>query len=427
MSELFSEAHALQQDSQDDLRHFREQFFIPQHEGREQAYFCGNSLGLQPRSLPAALTEELTNWAENGVEGHFHGKHPWMPYHEFVRDSLASVVGAMPSEVVAMNSLSVNLHLMMVSFYRPTKERNAILIEAGAFPSDRYAVESQVRFHGFDPAESLIEIEPDLPGGIFSMQHIEKIIAEHGHRIALILWPGVQYRTGQYFDLTEITRLGHAAGCKVGFDLAHAAGNLPLNLHDSGADFAAWCSYKYLNSGPGAIAGCFVHDRHANAKLPRFAGWWGHDKTTRFKMGPEFIPTPGADGWQLSNPPIFALAPLRVSLEIFQQAGMQNLRKKSLKLTAYLEALIKQELQNTLSIATPANPDQRGCQLSLRVNAGREQGRALFEALSAQGIIGDWREPDVIRISPTPLYNNHSDVLRFIRAVKLWQDAHHAS
>lgn len=427
MSELFSEAHALQQDSQDDLRHFREQFFIPQHEGREQAYFCGNSLGLQPRSLPAALTEELTNWAENGVEGHFNGKHPWMPYHEFVRDSLASVVGAMPSEVVAMNSLSVNLHLMMVSFYRPTKERNAILIEAGAFPSDRYAVESQVRFHGFDPAESLIEIEPDLPGGIFSMQHIEKIIAEHGHRIALILWPGVQYRTGQYFDLTEITRLGHAAGCKVGFDLAHAAGNLPLNLHDSGADFAAWCSYKYLNSGPGAIAGCFVHDRHANAKLPRFAGWWGHDKTTRFKMGPEFIPTPGADGWQLSNPPIFALAPLRVSLEIFQQADMQNLRKKSVKLTAYLEALIQQQLANTLTIATPANPDQRGCQLSLRVNAGREQGRALFEALSAQGIIGDWREPDVIRISPTPLYNNHSDVLRFIRAVKLWQDAHHAS
>jgi len=427
MSELFSEAHALQQDSQDDLRHFREQFFIPQHEGRDQAYFCGNSLGLQPKSLPAALTEELNNWAENGVEGHFNGKHPWMPYHEFVRDSLASVVGAMPSEVVAMNSLSVNLHLMMVSFYQPSKERNAILIEAGAFPSDRYAVESQVRFHGFDPAESLIEIEPDLPGGIFSMQHIEKIIAEYGHRIALILWPGVQYRTGQYFDLKEITRLGHTAGCKVGFDLAHAAGNLPLNLHDSGADFAAWCSYKYLNSGPGAIAGCFVHDRHANAKLPRFAGWWGHDKSTRFKMGPEFIPTPGADGWQLSNPPIFALAPLRVSLEIFQQAGMQNLRNKSVKLTAYLEALIQQELQDALTIATPGNPDQRGCQLSLRVNAGREQGRALFEALSAQGIVGDWREPDVIRISPTPLYNNHSDVLRFIRAVKLWQDSNHAS
>ncbi len=427
MSELFSEAYALQQDSQDDLRHFREQFFIPQHDGKNQAYFCGNSLGLQPKSLPAAMTEELNNWAQNGVEGHFHGKHPWMPYHEFVRDSLASVVGAMPSEVVAMNSLSVNLHLMMVSFYRPTKERNAILIEAGAFPSDRYAVESQVRFHGFDPAESLIEVEPDLPGGLFSMAHLESIIAEHGQRVALILWPGVQYRTGQNFDLKEITRLGHAAGCVVGFDLAHAAGNLPLNLHDSGADFAAWCSYKYLNSGPGAIAGCFVHDRHANSVLPRFAGWWGHDRNTRFKMGPEFIPTPGADGWQLSNPPILALAPLRVSLEVFQQAGMQNLRHKSIKLTAYLEALIRVQLQNTLSILTPGNPEERGCQLSLRVNAGREQGRDLFEALSSQGIIGDWREPDVIRISPAPLYNNHSDVLRFICAVKTWQESRHAS
>ena len=427
MSELFSEAYALQQDSQDDLRHFREQFFIPQHEGLNQAYFCGNSLGLQPKSLPAALTEELNNWAQNGVEGHFHGKHPWMPYHEFVRDSLASIVGAMPSEVVAMNSLSVNLHLMMVSFYRPSKERNAILIEAGAFPSDRYAVESQVRFHGFDPAESLIEIEPDLPGGVFSMAKIEQAIAEHGHRIALILWPGVQYRTGQYFDLKEITRLGHAAGCVVGFDLAHAAGNLPLNLHDCGADFAAWCSYKYLNSGPGAIAGCFVHDRHANTTRPRFAGWWGHDKSTRFKMGPEFIPTPGADGWQLSNPPILALAPLRVSLEVFQQAGMKNLRNKSIRLTAYLEDLIREQLTDTLTIVTPGNPDQRGCQLSLRVNGGREQGRALFEALSAQGIIGDWREPDVIRISPAPLYNNYSDVLRFVRAVKLWQDNNNAA
>ena len=427
MSELFSETYALQQDSRDDLRHFREQFFIPQHEGKDQAYFCGNSLGLQPKSLPAALTDELNNWATHGVEGHFQGKHPWMPYHEFVRDSLATLVGAMPSEVVAMNSLSVNLHLMMVSFYRPDKSRNAILIEAGAFPSDRYAVESQVRFHGLDPAECLIEVEPDLPGGIFSMTNIEKIIAKHGHRIALILWPGVQYRTGQSFDLKEITRLGHAAGCAVGFDLAHAAGNIPLNLHDSGADFAAWCSYKYLNSGPGAIAGCFVHERHAISTRPRFAGWWGHDKSTRFKMGPEFIPSPGADGWQISNPPIFALAPLRVSLEIFQHAGIKNLREKSIKLTAYLEALIQQQLQNTLSILTPINPEQRGCQLSLRVNAGRAQGRALFEALSAQGIVGDWREPDVIRISPVPLYNNYVDILRFSHAVKQWQDSTHAT
>jgi kynureninase len=422
MSDLFSQAHALQEDSQDELRHFRDQFFIPQHDGKDQAYFCGNSLGLQPKALPAALDEELKNWANNGVEGHFKGKYPWMPYHEFVRDSLASVVGAMPSEVVAMNSLSVNLHLMMVSFYRPDQKRNAILIEAGAFPSDRYAVESQIRFHGYDPAQCLIEVEPDLPDGVFSVAHIEKVIHQHADRIALILWPGVQYRTGQAFELKEITRIGHQAGAMVGFDLAHAAGNIPLNLHDSGADFAAWCSYKYLNAGPGAVAGCFVHERHANTHRPRFAGWWGHDKNTRFKMGPEFIPTPGADGWQLSNPPIFALAPLRVSLDIFQSASIHALRAKSLKLTAYLEALIQQELQNTLSILTPTSPDQRGCQLSLRVNAGREHGRALFEALSAQGIVGDWREPDVIRISPAPLYNQYSDILRFVRAVKTWQE-----
>jgi kynureninase len=421
MSELFSEAYALQQDAQDGLRHFREQFFIPQHQAKDQAYFCGNSLGLQPKTLPSALNEELDNWAKHGVEGHFNGKHPWMPYHEFVRDSLAMVVGAMPSEVVAMNSLSVNLHLMMVSFYRPTSDRNMIVIEAGAFPSDRYAVESQIRFHGFNPAECLIEIEPDLPGGIFSMALIEKMIAIHGSKIALILWPGVQYRTGQNFDLKEISRLGHAVGASVGFDLAHAAGNVPLTLHESNADFAAWCSYKYLNSGPGAVAGCFVHERHAHSDRPRFAGWWGHDKHTRFKMGPEFIPTPGADGWQLSNPPIFALAPLRISLEIFQQAGMQKLRDKSIKLTGYLESLIHQELHHTLSIVTPENADQRGCQLSLRVNAGRELGRSLFDALSAQGIVGDWREPDVIRISPTPLYNSYTDVLRFAEAVKHWQ------
>jgi kynureninase len=419
---LFSDAYAVQQDAEDSLHSFRNQFFIPQHDGKDQAYFCGNSLGLQPKALPNALKDELDSWATHGVEGHFQGKHPWMPYHEFVRDSLAAVVGAMPSEVVAMNSLSVNLHLMMVSFYRPTKERHAILIEAGAFPSDRYAVESQIRFHGFDPAHSLIEVEPDLPGGIFSAAHLEKTIGENAQKLALILWPGVQYRTGQAFNLKDITRIGHHAKAIVGFDLAHAAGNLVLNLHDNGADFAAWCSYKYLNSGPGAIAGCFVHERHANTQRPRFAGWWGHDKNTRFKMGPEFIPTPGADGWQLSNPPIFALAPLRVSLEIFQQADMQKLRDKSTKLTGYLESLIIQELHQTLSIATPKDSDQRGCQLSLRVNAGREHGRALFESLSAQGIVGDWREPDVIRISPTPLYNQYTDILRFVRAVKHWQE-----
>ena len=343
-----------------------------------------------------------------------------MPYHAFVRDTLAACVGAQPSEVVAMNTLSVNLHLMMVSFYRPTAQRHAILIEAGAFPSDRYAVESQVRFHGFDPATALIELEPDEAGGTISMAAIERVLAERGHEIALVLWPGVQYRSGQAFDLREIARLGHAVGCVVGFDLAHAVGNLDLALHDSGADFAVWCSYKYLNAGPGAVAGCFVHARHASTDRPRFAGWWGHDQATRFRMGPEFHPTPGADGWQLSNPPILALAPLRVSLEVFAEAGMPALRRKSLSLTGYLEALIGERLHRVLDIVTPAEPDRRGCQLSLRVAGGRERGRALFEHLAAQGIIGDWREPDVIRISPAPLYNTHADVLGFARAVEDW-------
>ena len=408
-------------DAADPLRSFRDEFHIPLHGEEQQGYFCGNSLGLQPKAVRAALIDELDDWANLGVEGHFLGKHPWMPYHEFVRESLASCVGCLPSEAVAMNSLSVNLHLMMVSFYRPTAERHAILIEAGAFPSDRYAVESQIRFHGFDPVHSLIELEGDEPDGTISMQAIERVLAERGKEIALVLWPGVQYRSGQAFDLKEISGLAHAQGCVVGFDLAHAAGNLELNLHDSGADFAAWCSYKYLNSGPGAVAGCFVHERHAHSDRPRFAGWWGHDKATRFKMGPEFVPTPGADGWQLSNPPILALAPLRVSLQIFQRAGIGNLRAKSKQLTGYLEALIRARLTDTLQIVTPSQPESRGCQLSLRVVGGRDAGRDLFVFLTASGIIGDWREPDVIRISPTPLYNTFADVLRFVRAVESWR------
>ena len=417
---LVDPAHAAALDAADPLRSFRERFHIPRHGDGEQLYFCGNSLGLQPRAVRPAVLEELDAWAGLGVEGHFLGRHPWMPYHAFVRDTLAACVGAQPSEVVAMNTLSVNLHLMMVSFYRPTAQRHAILIEAGAFPSDRYAVESQVRFHGFDPATALIELEPDEAGGTISMAAIERVLAERGHEIALVLWPGVQYRSGQAFDLREIARLGHAVGCVVGFDLAHAVGNLDLALHDSGADFAVWCSYKYLNAGPGAVAGCFVHARHASTDRPRFAGWWGHDQATRFRMGPEFHPTPGADGWQLSNPPILALAPLRVSLEVFAEAGMPALRRKSLSLTGYLEALIGERLHRVLDIVTPAEPDRRGCQLSLRVVGGRERGRALFEHLAAQGIIGDWREPDVIRISPAPLYNSHADVLGFARAVEDW-------
>jgi kynureninase len=410
-------------DAADPLRGFRSRFHIPRHEGHEQAYFCGNSLGLQPTGVRAALMQELDDWAALGVEAHFRGKHPWMPYHETVRASLASVVGAQPVEVVAMNSLTANLHLLMVSFYRPTAERPAILIEAGAFPSDRHAVASQIRFHGFNPDTDLIELVPDEPAGTISMAAIERTLAEHGHRIALVLWPGVQYRTGQAFDLREISRLAHARGCTVGFDLAHAAGNLPLQLHDSGADFAAWCSYKYLNSGPGAVAGAFVHERHARADLPRFAGWWGHDQASRFRMGPEFVPTPGAEGWQLSNPPILALAPLRVSLELFAEAGMDRLRAKSERLTGYLEALIRRDCADVLEVVTPSDPARRGCQLSLRVAGGRERGRALFDFLAGRGIIGDWREPDVIRISPAPLYNSHADIRRFAAAVVLWRES----
>jgi kynureninase len=420
VTDLFSDAHAAALDAADPLRSFRDEFHIPKHGEHDQLYFCGNSLGLQPKAVRGALLDELDDWAKLGVEGHFLGKNPWMPYHNFVRDSLASCVGALPSEVVAMNTLTVNLHLLMVSFYRPTTERPAILIEAGAFPSDRYAVESQIRFHGFDPATDLIEVEGDEPNGTISMALLERTLAEHGKRIALVLWPGVQYRTGQAFDLREVAKLAHAQGCIVGYDLAHGAGNLPLQLHDSGADFAAWCSYKYLNSGPGAVAGAFVHERHARTDRPRFAGWWGHDQSTRFRMGPQFDPTPGADGWQLSNPPILALSPLKVSLEVFQRAGMQNLRAKSEKITGYLEQLIRQRLANVLQIVTPAEPQRRGCQLSLRVAGGRARGRALFEHLMSIGIVGDWREPDVIRISPAPLYNCYADVLGFVRAVEAW-------
>lgn len=417
---IFSDEYASQLDNADPLASFRDRFHIPKQANGDQIYLCGNSLGLQPRSVAAALQQELDDWAAFGVEGHFHAKHPWMPYHGELRDLLAENVGARPVEVVAMNSLTVNLHLLMVSFYRPDAERAAIVIEQGAFPSDRYAVESQIRFHGFDPAECLIEIPADPETGLIAPDALESCLREHGHRVALILWPGVQYRTGQAFDLKAIADLGHFYGCQVGFDLAHAAGNLPMQLHESGADFAAWCSYKYLNSGPGAIAGAFVHERHAQAVLPRFNGWWGHRQDTRFQMGPEFNGTPGAEGWQLSNPPIFAMAPLRASLEIFHEAGLPALRRKSLALTGYLEALIRQELGDVLHSVTPGDPEQRGCQLSLQVRAGRDAGRRLFEHLMQSGVIGDWREPDVIRLSPTPLYNRFSDCLGAVRCIKQW-------
>ncbi len=421
MSELHSDAYARDQDAADPLSALRAAFHVPRHGDAEQAYFVGNSLGLQPRGARAMVDEVMDKWARDAVEGHFLEPAPWMPYHELVRNGLAAVVGAEPSEVVAMNSLTANLHLMLVSFYRPTRERPAILMEAGAFPSDRHALESQVRFHGFDPATDLIEVEADEPDGTISMAAIERVIATHGRRLALVLWPGVQYRTGQAFDLEAITRMAHAAGAVAGFDLAHAVGNLALPLHAHGPDFAVWCHYKYMNAGPGAVGGCFVHARHARSGRPRFAGWWGHDQASRFRMEPAFSPTPGADGWQLSNPPILSLAPLRASLDLFERAGgMGALRARSIRLTAYLEALIRERLSGVLDIVTPAEPDRRGAQLSLRVAGGRERGRALFEHLAHHGVLGDWREPDVIRISPAPLYNNHADILRFARTVEAW-------
>lgn len=415
------ESEALDLDARDALAGFRDEFLIPRNpDGSEQVYLCGNSLGLQPQGVRAALIDELDDWRDLAVEAHFRGKHPWMPYHALVRDDLAAVVGAEPGEVVAMNSLTVNLHLMMVSFYRPTVSRNAILIEKAAFPSDHHAVSSQIRFHGFDPASAKIELEGDEPGGAISQASILRAIDEHGERIALVMLPGVQYLSGQAFDLAAITRAAHAKGCAVGFDLAHAAGNLHLELHDSGCDFAVWCSYKYLNAGPGAVAGCFVHARHARSDLPRFAGWWGNEQASRFLMDARFTPSPGADGWQLSNPPILALAPLRVSLAIFRRAGIAALRAKSETLTAYLEALIHSELDEVLDIATPRERSRRGCQLSLRVRGPRDAGRSLYDHLHAQGIVVDWREPDVIRAAPTPLYNRRMDCLRFVSAASDW-------
>lgn len=423
MTDLLSRAHAVALDAADPLRHLRDDFVFPQHAGQDQTYFVGNSLGLQPRGARAMVAEVLDQWGALAVEGHFTGPTQWLTYHQLVRDGLARVVGAQPGEVVAMNTLSVNLHLMMASFYRPTPERGAILIEAGAFPSDRHAVESQLRLHGLDPATQLIEVEADQPNGTVSMAAIADAIARHGPRLALVLWPGIQYRTGQAFELGEIVRLARAQGAMVGFDLAHAVGNIALTLHDDGADFAVWCHYKYLNAGPGAVGGCFVHARHANSDLPRMAGWWGHEQQSRFRMEPQFVPSPGAEGWQLSNPPVLALAPLRASLELFDQAGMPALRAKSEQLTGHMEQLIHARVPQVLQIITPAEPAQRGCQLSLRVAGGRAQGRSLFEYLQSVGVLGDWREPDVIRIAPVPLYNRFSDLHRLVEQVETWASA----
>lgn len=400
-------------DDRDPLRHFRQRFLIPKmSNGSECIYLCGHSLGLQPKTAAAYVEQELRDWAELGVEGHFRARHPWVPYHRLLTEQTAELVGADPLEVVVMNSLTVNLHLMMVSFYRPTQTRHKILVESGAFPSDQYAVKSQISFHGYDPAASLIELTPKPGESSIREEDIEELIGQQGNDIALIMLGGVNYSTGQVFDIESITRAGHEHGCVVGFDLAHAAGNVPLKMHEWDPDFAVWCSYKYLNGGPGCIAGCFVHNRHALARdLPRFAGWWGHDEPTRFEMPPAFQPMQGAEGWQLSNPSILGTAALRASMDIFHEAGMQALRAKSVSLTGYLEFLLNNLGSQQFSIVTPPQAERRGAQLSIRIP---RNGRWLCEQLPSVGVIGDWREPDIFRVAPVPLYSSYRDVFEFV-------------
>lgn len=407
--------HALQLDTEDSLKSYRDQFHLPlRTNGEPYIYLCGNSLGLQPKKTAEYVQQELKDWKNLGVEGHFHAQNPWLPYHEFLTEKMAKIVGAKPLEVVVMNTLSVNLHLLMATFYRPAKDRFKILIESDAFPSDRYAVESQLKFHGY--LDGLLELKPRDGEVLLREEDIEATIEKEGESIALILMGCPNYYTGQVFDMKKLAALGHAKGCTVGFDLAHGAGNLPLELHDSNIDFAAWCTYKYLNSGPGSVGGCFIHERHAHAlDLPRFAGWWGHNKETRFGMRDDFDPIPGAEGWQLSNPPILSLAAIRASLDVFDEVGMPALVEKSRKLTGYMERLLE-DLSDSLRIITPRDSKKRGCQFSLQITKG--SGKEIFKSITDKGVIADWREPDVIRIAPAPLYNNYSDVFKFVTILK---------
>ncbi len=408
---------AVEMDSKDPISKYRERFYIPkQKNGEDCIYFCGHSLGLQPKSVRSYIEQILKDWGTLGVEGWFHVKNPWMIYDQILIEQTAKLVGAKPIEVVVMNSLTVNLHLMMVPFYKPTPSRNKILIEYHAFSSDQYAVKSQIQFHGFEPKMSLIEIHPREGEDIIRTEDIESLIEKEGDSIALIMLGGVNYYTGQAFDMERITGIGHSKGCLVGFDLAHAAGNILLKLHDWDIDFAVWCSYKYLNSGPGSIAGCFIHEKHSNnSELPRFTGWWGHNKETRFLMGPNFEPIEGAEGWQLSTPPILQMAALRASMEIFDEVGMERLKAKSDLLTGYLEFLIDEIKSESISIITPWDIKRRGCQLSIRIQGN---GKVLHNKLTSQGVICDWREPDVIRVAPVPLYNTFMDVYKFSEILK---------
>jgi kynureninase len=401
----------------DALRPYREAFHIPKdNKGNDWLYFTGNSLGLQPKTTKAVVEQELKDWANLGVEGHFQAKNPWMPYHEYLTQSMAKIMGAKPIEVVVMNTLTANLHFLMASFYSPTKKRPKILIESDAFPSDRYAVQTQLEFHGYDPKDCLIEWSPRAGETLLHIEDLESLLEKQGAEIALLLIGGVNYYTGQYLDLKKIAELGHAKGCKVGIDLAHGAGNIQPDLHASGVDFAAWCTYKYLNSGPGSLGGVFVHQRYAHDKnLKRFAGWWSQNKTTRFDMRQALDITPGAEGWQLSNPPILSMAAIKASLDLFNEVGMEALREKSIQLTGYLEYLINELNNPDIEIITPKDPNQRGCQLSIRV---KNTDKTLHKKLTEKHVITDWREPDVIRCAPVPFYNSFEDVYRMVEILK---------
>jgi kynureninase len=405
-------------DKKDPLRKFKSEFHHPGKNGKPFLYLCGNSLGLQPKGVKRFITEELNDWARLGVEGHFHAKRPWLYYHKFSKKALAGIVGAKPSEVVAMNQLTVNLHLMLTSFYQPTKDRFKIITEAGAFSSDQYAFESQVKLHHLNPNEALIELSPRKGEYSLRTEDILSAIREHSSQLTLVIFGGVQYYSGQFFDLKKITAAAHEAGAYAGFDLAHAAGNVITDLHKNGVDFAVWCGYKYLNSGPGGIAGAFVHERHENNfNLLRLAGWWGHQEKERFQMKKGFIPMPGVEGWQISNFPVLSGAAHMASLELFEKAGIKALRKKSILLTGFLEFLLTDIVlfHDYFSIITPDNPEERGCQLSLLM---KKNGRKVFDKITKAGVIADWREPDVIRIAPVPMYNSFEEVFRFVEIFK---------
>lgn len=408
----YTENFAQTRDQQDPLKSYREEFTFPQVNGKNAIYFCGNSLGLQPKLAREYVNRELDQWANLGVEGHFNGERPWAKYHHLFKKSVAELVGAQEDEVVIMNNLTTNLHLLIVSFYWPHGERYKILTEAGSFPSDIYALESQVKHHGYDPEDAILELAPREGEYTLREEDILAAIEQYKDELAMVLFPGIQYYTGQLMPMEIITKEAHKVGATVGFDLAHAAGNVPLELHKWNVDFAVWCTYKYLNSGPGSVGGAFVNERFAqDNEIPRFAGWWGYNESKRFKMESGFEPMYGADGWQLSNANILGTAAHLASMELFQKAGMAQLRQKSLELTAYLEFIIRTiDKQNNITIITPDNPQERGAQLSLLI---KENGRALFDNLMAAGVIGDWREPDVIRLAPTPMYNSFMDVYTF--------------